>query len=66
MDRRYWEDQYSDKVAASIEGELDNKPGIGRIERLTHDNNKYLGVTISGSGRWVPIWKLEDNYSGSV
>lgn len=56
MTRRYWEDEFSDRVLPRIDGELDNKPGRGRIERLTHDEFKYASVKTSDSGRLVTAY----------
>ena len=48
--RRYWED--SDATFPKIQGELDNRPGKGRFERLTHDVYSYHSVTVSLSNRY--------------
>lgn len=47
--RRYWEDSESQQVFPKISTELDNKPGRGRIERLTHDAFRYAQLTVSTS-----------------
>ena len=51
--RRYWEDSLSDQVIPRVEGELDNAPSMGRIERLTHDDFRYGSVVISQSDKYV-------------
>ncbi|KAF7323263.1 hypothetical protein HMN09_00107100 [Mycena chlorophos] len=46
---RYWEDGDSDAPPLPTnEGELNNAPG-GRIERLTHDQNRYQNIVVSES-----------------
>ena len=49
--RRYWEDSSISESIAKIETELDNNPGRGRIERLTHDEFRYLGLHRSPSNK---------------
>lgn len=49
--RRYWEDADSEVAFPKIDGELDNRPGRGRFERVTNDNYSYHSVTISYSNR---------------
>ena len=49
--RRYWEDSESQQVLPPIISELDNKPGQGRIERITHDDFRYTQLTISNSNK---------------
>lgn len=51
--RRYWEDSLADQVLPRVEGELDNAPGMGRIERLTHDDFRYSSVVVSQSDKYV-------------
>ncbi|EJU04122.1 alpha/beta-hydrolase [Dacryopinax primogenitus] len=48
---RYWEDDAQEVPFGPVAGELDNKPGRGRIERLTNDGFKYLRPLISKQGR---------------
>jgi hypothetical protein len=48
--RRYWEDSLSEEVIKPVEGELNNHPGTGRIERVTHDDNfRNDNVVVSDS-----------------
>src|SRR5882757_5784462 len=56
--RRYWEDSLADQVLPRVEGELDNSPGTGRIERLTHDDFRYGSVVISQSDKYVCLHLL--------
>lgn len=53
--RRYWEDALCEHVLPKIDGELDNAPGKGRIERLTHDDYRYNNIIISPSNKSVPL-----------
>lgn len=53
---RYWEDNQIETSFPKIDGELDNKPGIGRIERITHDNFKYANVRVSHSNRYAYLY----------
>ncbi|KIY51562.1 alpha/beta-hydrolase [Fistulina hepatica ATCC 64428] len=52
---RYWEDPLNDAPLPHNDGELDNSPGIGRIERLTHDNFKNLAQMVSPSYKYF-LW----------
>ena len=56
--RRYWEDALCEHVLPKIDGELDNAPGKGRIERLTHDDYRYNNITISPSNKSVLLYVL--------
>ena len=56
--RRYWEDELCEQVLPKIDGELDNTPGKGRIERLTHDDYRYNNITISPSNKSVSFHML--------
>lgn len=51
--RRYWEDSLCEQVLPKIDGELNNAPGKGRIERITHDNYRYKNIVISPSNKSV-------------
>ena len=51
--RRYWEDALCEHILPTIDGELDNAPGKGRIERLTHDDYRYKNIIISPSNKSV-------------
>lgn len=51
--RRYWEDALCEQILPKIDGELDNAPGKGRIERLTHDDYRYNDIIISPSNKSV-------------
>lgn len=51
--RRYWEDALCEQILPKIDGELDNAPGKGRIERLTHDDYRYTSVIFSPSNKSV-------------
>ena len=53
--RRYWEDTDSEATFPKIDGELDNRPGRGRFERVTNDNFTYHSVTISHSNRFAAL-----------
>ncbi|KAF7294658.1 hypothetical protein MIND_01002600 [Mycena indigotica] len=55
---RYWED--GDTPLPAIDGELQNSPG-GRIERLTHDENKYLNIVISDSQKIMAFVSNKEN-----
>ena len=57
LDRRYWEDANSEAPFPKIDGELDNRPGKGRFERLTNDDYSYHSVTVSLSNR-LPSYVL--------
>ncbi|KZT61962.1 alpha/beta-hydrolase [Calocera cornea HHB12733] len=48
---RYWEDDAQEETFDPVELEIDNKPGRGRIERLTNDGFKYLSDMVSQSGK---------------
>ncbi|KZO98757.1 alpha/beta-hydrolase [Calocera viscosa TUFC12733] len=48
---RYWEDDAQVEAFEQVDFELENKPGRGRIERLTNDGFKYLQTMISKGGR---------------
>ena len=56
--RRYWEDTLCEDVLPKVDGELDNSPGKGRIERLTHDDYRYNSTIISPSNRSVSFYLL--------
>ncbi|KAG0704150.1 alpha beta-hydrolase [Suillus ampliporus] len=58
---RYWEDSLADQVLPKIRGELDNAPGLGRIERLTHDDYKYGSVVISQSNKLMAFSSNKEN-----
>ena len=49
--RRYWEDSLCEEHIPRLPGELDNSPGIGRIERLTNDEFKYSTLVMSRSDK---------------
>ncbi|OJA12246.1 hypothetical protein AZE42_04083 [Rhizopogon vesiculosus] len=59
--RRYWEDSLADQVLPRVEGELDNSPGTGRIERLTHDDFRYGSVVISQSDQFMAFSSNKEN-----
>jgi hypothetical protein len=52
LHRRYWEDGDNKATFPNIDGELDNRPGKGRFERLTDDNYSYHSVMVSLSNRF--------------
>ncbi|KAI0255441.1 Alpha/Beta hydrolase protein [Lactifluus subvellereus] len=58
---RYWEDEDSDATFPKIQGELDNRPGKGRFERLTHDEYSYHSVTVSQSNRLLVFASTKEN-----
>ncbi|KAF8579006.1 alpha/beta-hydrolase [Ramaria rubella] len=58
---RYWEDLEGQKVLPRLASELDNKPGKGRIERLTHDGFRYSQVTTSPSNRIMAYTSTKAN-----
>ncbi|KAJ7272993.1 Alpha/Beta hydrolase protein [Mycena rebaudengoi] len=58
---RYWEDSLCEKTLPRIDSELDNKPGLGRLERLTHDSFKYTGVVVSDSNKLMAFSSNKEN-----
>jgi len=58
---RYWEDATEPSIFPRISGELDNKPGRGRIERLTHDNFRYSDVLVSPSSSLLAFTSNREN-----
>ncbi|EIW79550.1 alpha beta-hydrolase [Coniophora puteana RWD-64-598 SS2] len=50
---RYWEDEFSETTLPKIEGEIENYPGKGRLERITHDEFKYFSTVISRSNKYM-------------
>lgn len=56
--RRYWEDSLADQVIPKIDGELDNRPGVGRFERLTNDEFKYGNIIVSESDKYLFVVPL--------
>ncbi|TDL22563.1 alpha/beta-hydrolase [Rickenella mellea] len=50
---RYWEDSECEGNIPKVDGELDNRPGIGRIERITQDGHKYTSPVISWSNKYL-------------
>ncbi|KAG8216031.1 alpha beta-hydrolase [Butyriboletus roseoflavus] len=58
---RYWEDALCEQVLPKIDGELDNAPGKGRIERLTHDDYRYNDIVISPSNKLVAFVSNKEN-----
>ncbi|KAH7925325.1 alpha/beta-hydrolase [Leucogyrophana mollusca] len=58
---RYWEDAFCEQVLPRIDGELDNLPGKGRIERLTNDGFKYTGVVISQTDKFMAFCSNKEN-----
>ncbi|KAF9224794.1 alpha beta-hydrolase [Gyrodon lividus] len=58
---RDWEDPLCEQVLPKIEGELDNAPGKGRIERLTHDDYRYTSVIISPSNKLMAFVSNKEN-----
>ncbi|EGO01081.1 hypothetical protein SERLA73DRAFT_72051 [Serpula lacrymans var. lacrymans S7.3] len=63
---RYWEDAYSAHTLPKIEGELDNHPGTGRIERLTHDGFRYNNLIISQSDRIMAFSSNKENKTDTL
>ncbi|KAJ7581055.1 hypothetical protein C8J56DRAFT_958972 [Mycena floridula] len=63
---RYWEDSQSEVVFPNIEGELDNKPGKGRIERITHDNFKYSNPVVSPTNKVLAFTSNKENGSDTL
>lgn len=55
LHRRYWEDAADETALPKIDGELDNRPGKGRFERLTSDDYSYHSVTVSSSNRFLSL-----------
>ncbi|KAH8993158.1 alpha beta-hydrolase [Lactarius akahatsu] len=58
---RYWEDADSEATFSKIDGELDNRPGKGRFERVTNDDYSYHTVTISHSNRLLVFASTKEN-----
>ncbi|KAI0063028.1 alpha/beta-hydrolase [Artomyces pyxidatus] len=58
---RYWEDTQSEDAFPHIDGELDNKPGIGRIERLTNDEFKHYMILVSDSNKLLAYSSNKEN-----
>ncbi|KAI9512128.1 Alpha/Beta hydrolase protein [Russula earlei] len=58
---RYWEDADSEVTFPRIEDELDNRPGKGRFERLTHDDYSYHSVIVSLSNRLLVFASTKEN-----
>ncbi|KAF8516696.1 Alpha/Beta hydrolase protein [Hysterangium stoloniferum] len=59
LSRRFWEN--SGNVLPALPTELDNKPGKGRIERLTHDGFRYSQITVSGSNKIFAYLSTKEN-----
>ncbi|KAG2058015.1 alpha beta-hydrolase [Suillus hirtellus] len=58
---RYWEDSLADQVLPKVQGELDNAPGLGRIERLTHDDYRYGSIVISQANNFMAFASNKEN-----
>ncbi|KAI0318123.1 Alpha/Beta hydrolase protein [Amylostereum chailletii] len=56
---RYWEDKT--EVFPKTESELDNSPGVGRIERLTDDNYRHRNVIVSPSNKLLAFSSTMEN-----
>ena len=56
--RHYLESALCKEVLPKIDGELDNNPGKGRIERLTHADYRYNSIIISPFNRSVSFYLL--------
>ncbi|KIJ16352.1 Merops: S09.A77 [Paxillus involutus ATCC 200175] len=63
---RYWEEALCQQVLPKIEGELDNAPGKGRIERLTHDDFRYSSVIISPSNKLMAFVSNKENSTDTL
>ncbi|KIJ63640.1 hypothetical protein HYDPIDRAFT_113136 [Hydnomerulius pinastri MD-312] len=63
---RYWEDALCELALPKIEGELDNAPGKGRIERLTHDDYRYSSITISPSNKIMAFVSNKENNTDTL
>ncbi|KAF9233901.1 alpha beta-hydrolase [Melanogaster broomeanus] len=63
---RYWEDALCEQVLPTIDGELDNAPGKGRIERLTHDDYRYSSVIISPSNKLMAFVSNKENNTDTL
>ncbi|KAG9313807.1 alpha beta-hydrolase [Chiua virens] len=63
---RYWEDAVCEQVLPKIDGELDNAPGKGRIERLTHDDYRYNSVIISPSNKLMAFASNKENNTDTL
>ncbi|KAG2358179.1 alpha beta-hydrolase [Suillus spraguei] len=58
---RYWEDSLADQVLPKVQGELDNAPGLGRIERLTHDDYRYGSIVVSQTNNLMAFASNKEN-----
>ncbi|KZP22544.1 alpha/beta-hydrolase [Athelia psychrophila] len=58
---RYWEDSCSDEALPRIGSELNNSPGTGRFERLTHDEHKYTNLAVSDSNKILLFGSTKEN-----
>ncbi|KAI9460684.1 alpha beta-hydrolase [Boletus coccyginus] len=63
---RYWEDALYEHVLPKIDGELDNAPGKGRIERLTHDDYRYNNIIISPSNKLMAFVSNKENNTDTL
>ncbi|KIK99538.1 hypothetical protein PAXRUDRAFT_822615 [Paxillus rubicundulus Ve08.2h10] len=63
---RYWEEALCQQVLPKIDGELDNAPGKGRIERLTHDDFRYSSVMISPSNKLMAFVSNKENSTDTL
>ncbi|KAF8452502.1 alpha beta-hydrolase [Boletus edulis BED1] len=63
---RYWEDALCEQVLPKIDGELDNAPGNGRIERLTHDDYRYDSIIISPSNKLMAFVSNKENNTDTL
>ncbi|KAH7882962.1 alpha beta-hydrolase [Phlebopus sp. FC_14] len=63
---RYWEDSLCPHIFPKIDGELDNSPGKGRIERLTHNDYRYSSVTISPSNKLMAFVSNKENNTDTL
>ncbi|KAH7925324.1 alpha/beta-hydrolase [Leucogyrophana mollusca] len=48
-------------ILPSVDGELDNFPGKGRIERLTHDDFRYQNIVVSPSNKLMAFSSNKEN-----
>ncbi|KAI0049720.1 alpha/beta-hydrolase [Auriscalpium vulgare] len=58
---RYWEDSESDQILPKIERELDNHPGVGRIERITNDDFRNRNIVVSPSNKLLAFSSNKEN-----
>ncbi|KAI0059189.1 alpha/beta-hydrolase [Artomyces pyxidatus] len=58
---RYWEDSESEQPFPHVHDELENKPGVGRFERITNDNFKHQWPVVSESNKLFAFSSNREN-----